>query len=102
MHEIVIGRELTLANSPSALSMLDGSLGGPALTINFAALETVDSSAVAVLIEWQRRAKANQCQLVFLNLPNNLRQLVAVYGLADLFGISAQSDVSTADTLYNS
>ncbi len=84
MNEIVIGRELTLANSPSALSMLDSALGDTALSINFAALEIVDSSAVAVLLEWQRRAKARQCQLVLLNLPSNLRQLIAVYGLTAL------------------
>ena len=84
MSAIVLARELTLANSPAALSMLDSVLGRTTLTINFAALEVVDSSAVAVLIEWQRRAKAVNCQLAFINMPNNLQQLIAVYGLADV------------------
>ncbi|MGL4996967.1 MAG: STAS domain-containing protein [Deefgea sp.] len=89
MTEITVSRELTLANSPSALSMLDGALGGHTLTVNFAGLERVDSSAVAVLLEWQRRAKAANCQLLLVNLPNNLRQLIAVYGLAVLLGTPA-------------
>lgn len=89
MNEIVIARELTLANSPSALSMLDGALTDATLSINFAALEVVDSSAVAVLLEWQRRAKASQCQLILLNLPSNLRQLIAVYGLSELLRVPA-------------
>jgi phospholipid transport system transporter-binding protein len=89
MNEIVLGRELTLANSPAALAMLDSALGEKTLTINFSALEVVDSSAVAVLVEWQRRAKAAHCQLVFMHLPSNLRQLIAVYGLAEVLSLSA-------------
>jgi phospholipid transport system transporter-binding protein len=88
MSEIVLGRELTLANSPAALAMLDSALGEKTLTINCAALEVVDSSAVAVLVEWQRRAKAAHCQLIFIHIPSNLRQLIAVYGLAEALGLA--------------
>ncbi len=88
MTEITVSRELTLANSPAALSMLDGALGEKTLTINFAALERVDSSAVAVLLEWQRRAKTARCQLILLNLPSNLAQLITVYGVAKLLDIA--------------
>ena len=88
MHQIVLGRELTLSNSPAALNLLDSALATGSLTIDFAALEIVDSSAVAVLLEWLRRAKAAQCQLVFRNLPNNLRQLIAVYGLLDVLNLA--------------
>ncbi|MBM5571759.1 MULTISPECIES: STAS domain-containing protein [Deefgea] len=93
MHEIVLGRELTLRNSPAALNLLDSTLATGRLAINFAALEIVDSSAVAVLLEWQRRAKAAQCQLVWHNLPNNLRQLIAVYGLLDVLNLGSSVDV---------
>ncbi|WP_035854022.1 STAS domain-containing protein [Deefgea rivuli] len=86
MNEIILARELTFANSPAALSLLDGALAQTELSINCAALEIVDSSAVAVLLEWQRRAKAAGCQLRFMHLPSNLQQLIAVYGLSALLG----------------
>lgn len=88
MNEIAICRELTFANSPAALSLLDGALANAELTLNFTALEVVDSSVVAVLLEWQRRAKAAGCQLHYVQLPSNLQQLIAVYGLSNLLGIS--------------
>lgn len=89
MNEITLGNTLTFANSPAALSLLDGALAQAELSINCAALEIVDSSAVAVLLEWQRRAKAAGCQLHFVHLPSNLQQLIAVYGLSTLLGVSA-------------
>ena len=89
MKEITLGRELTFANSPAALSLLDGALAQAKLSINCAALEIVDSSAVATLLEWQRRAKAAGCQLHFVDLPSNLQQLIAVYGLSTLLGVAA-------------
>ncbi len=88
MKEITLGRELTFANSAAALSLLDGALAQSELSINCAALEVVDSSAVAVLLEWQRRAKAAGCQLRYAHLPHNLQQLIAVYGVSTLIGIT--------------
>jgi phospholipid transport system transporter-binding protein len=89
MNEIALSRELSFANSPAALSLLDGALAQAELSINCAALEVVDSSAVAVLLEWQRRAKAAGCQLHFVDLPSNLQQLIAVYGLSTLLSVAA-------------
>lgn len=89
MNEIVLGRELTLNNSPAALDLLDTALGQATLTVDCAALEVVDSSAIAVLLEWRRRAKRAQCQLNFINLPASLRQLILVYGLGEVLGMSA-------------
>ena len=54
------------------------------LTIDFSAITDVDSSAVALLLEWRRRAQALGKTLVFANLPPNLLALAELYGVAEL------------------
>lgn len=55
-----------------------------ALTIDFAQVTHVDSSAVALLLEWLRRAKRRGKTLAFVNLPANLLALARLYGVAEL------------------
>jgi phospholipid transport system transporter-binding protein len=54
------------------------------LTIDFAGITGVDSSAVALLLEWRRLAAQRGKTLVFENLPANLLALAELYGVADL------------------
>ncbi len=54
------------------------------LTIDFAAVTGVDSSAVALLLEWRREAQRLGKALVFVNLPSNLLALAKLYGVAEL------------------
>ena len=52
--------------------------------IDLAATKTVDSTAVGVLLEWQRCAQKRGVALVFTNIPANLDSLVALYGATGL------------------
>jgi phospholipid transport system transporter-binding protein len=54
------------------------------LTIDFAGITAVDSSAVALLLEWRREAQRLQKVLEFINLPANLLALATLYGVAEL------------------
>ncbi len=54
------------------------------LTIDFAGITSVDSSAVALLLEWRREAERRKKTLVFVNLPANLVSLAELYGVAEL------------------
>jgi phospholipid transport system transporter-binding protein len=54
------------------------------LTIDFSAVTGVDSSAVALLLDWRRVAMARGKSLAFVNLPANLLALAELYGVADL------------------
>jgi phospholipid transport system transporter-binding protein len=53
------------------------------LTFDFSAITSVDSSAVALLLEWRREAARRGKGLYFVNLPANL------LALADLYGVTA-------------
>jgi phospholipid transport system transporter-binding protein len=54
------------------------------LTIDFSAITDIDSSAVALLLEWRRQALARGKKLAYVNLPANLLALAGLYGVADL------------------
>ena len=54
------------------------------LTIDFSGITGVDSSAVALLLEWRRQALKRGKTLVFANLPANLMALAELYGVAEL------------------
>ena len=54
------------------------------LTIDFAGITAVDSSAVALLLEWRREASRLKKVLEFVNLPANLIALATLYGVAEL------------------
>jgi phospholipid transport system transporter-binding protein len=59
------------------------------LTIDFANVTGIDSSAVALLLEWRRQALGRGKKLVFVNLPANLVALAGLYGVAELIQPSA-------------
>jgi phospholipid transport system transporter-binding protein len=50
-------------------------------------LKDLDSSAVAVLLAWQRLAKEKSVLIQFEQVPSNLKSLLNLYGVADLLVI---------------
>ena len=59
------------------------------LTIDFSGVTEIDSSAVALLLEWRRQAAARGKRLAYVNLPPNLLALAGLYGVADLIQLAA-------------
>lgn len=53
------------------------------LEVDFSAVTDVDTAALSLVMEWQRRALASSCKISFANLPENLNSLAALYGVAD-------------------
>lgn len=52
---------------------------------------TTDSSSIAVMLAWQRAAKALSKELQFLNTPGSILSLAALYGVTDLLGLPGQT-----------
>lgn len=76
---------LTLDTATAHISLLDSQLvAGAHLIIDFSDVSDVDSSAVALLLAWSRKARAQGATLEWAALPDNLSKLVAVYGLSEL------------------
>ena len=60
--------------------------GGDA-SFDLSAVRTCDSSAVAVVLAWQREAQARGGRLQLSGLPPGLLSLATVYGVTSLLGI---------------
>jgi phospholipid transport system transporter-binding protein len=55
---------------------------------DLSAVRTCDSSAVAVVLAWQREAQARGSRLKLSGLPPDLLSLATVYGVAPLLNIA--------------
>jgi phospholipid transport system transporter-binding protein len=64
---------------------------GTALTLDLSAVTRTDSGGLALLLHWKRMAHAAGRPIRFLGLPEQTRNLAAVFGIADLLGSSNTS-----------
>ena len=79
---------INLANMERLLSETDAYASQQTLpdclTVDFEHVTDVDSSAVALLLHWRRRALASGRSLRYIRLPANLSALAELYGVTDL------------------
>ncbi len=61
----------------------------PRRVIDLEKINEVDSTVISMMLEWLRLAHKKGCQLQFVNLPQNLKSLIQLYGIADLIPIDA-------------
>lgn len=88
---------LTLAEARAAAvdlgSRIAAAPAGDLLVLDAGALGQFDSSALAVLLELQRRAAAAGRQLRVERVPARLVALAGLYGVAGVLGMAAQGAV---------
>lgn len=60
-------------------------------TVDLAQVEVADSAAVSMLLSWLRNAQRHEAKLVFANIPENLRSLASLYGVADALQLNHSS-----------
>jgi len=68
--------------------------GARTLRVDLAAVETVDSAGLALLVEWQRQARLAGTSLELVDAPRQLCRLAELGGVATLLGLS-QADSET-------
>jgi len=81
--EILVDNANAVLVESAALVMND------ALQIDFSAVTNTDTSAISLMMEWQRRAIASNHKITFVNLPEGLESLATLYGVADFIPLSA-------------
>lgn len=57
---------------------------GTALTIDFEAVTDIDTSVLALVLAWTRRAKTEFYEIQFKNVPTDLKSLAALYGIEEI------------------
>lgn len=84
---LVLPAQLTHGDAPACCRMLAQALRsepGAQAVADASALQRFDSSALAVLLECRREALALGKSFAVSQLPARLRELAALYGVADL------------------
>lgn len=61
------------------------------LIIDLAQVTDVDSSAVSMLLQWQREALHRNRQIRFANVPPKLQSLIQLYGVSELIPWNAET-----------
>jgi len=74
---------VTLQTVPSLLAEAAGHIAS-VRRVDFSAATEVDSSAVALALEWQRQALAAGGGLTLENLPQAMQNLASLYGVSEL------------------
>ncbi|NTV95434.1 MAG: STAS domain-containing protein [Thiobacillus sp.] len=75
---------LTLKEASQALQDGEQALAKGATVFDLAEVTKVDSSALSLMLSWQRQAQARSLPLGFRNIPDSVHSLARLYGLADL------------------
>lgn len=86
-----ISGQLTFQTVPQfearAGSLLQG--GASSVTIDMRGVTLADSAGLALMIEWLQRARAAKREMVFTNIPEQVRDLIHVNGLQEVFRLAA-------------
>jgi phospholipid transport system transporter-binding protein len=79
--------KLTMENAGQTLEAGLQAIAAGESDFDLSELLTVDSSAVAAMLAWQRSAQQQGKPLRFDAAPPNLQSLIALYGVADLLPV---------------
>jgi phospholipid transport system transporter-binding protein len=77
---------LTFANAKAALAQGCAALDAGATVFDLGGVKAADSTALALMLAWERRAKAKGRVLTFANVPANVDALAKLYGVDGLLG----------------
>jgi phospholipid transport system transporter-binding protein len=74
---------LTIDNAAAILEESHPLFAGGVVSVDLGQVTEVDSSAIGLLLEWRRGAERLQRKIEFINLPENLKSLAALYGVSE-------------------
>ena len=77
---------LTFQNAQAALEQGVAALASGESVFDLGGVQAADSSALALMLAWQRRAQAQGRKLTFINVPANVDALARLYGVDGLIG----------------
>jgi phospholipid transport system transporter-binding protein len=85
---------LTVNNAASMLEAGLRAIASGQTEIDFSDVTVIDSSAVAVVLAWQRAANVQQAMLRLISVPANLQSLATLYGVAELLPLGMANSSS--------
>jgi len=89
---LAVNGTVTIENVVAVMERGLGLFDREELAIDLAGVTEVDSSAVSLLLEWQREALHRNRPLLFVNIPQKLQSLLRLYGILELITRNAETD----------
>jgi phospholipid transport system transporter-binding protein len=77
---------LTFGNAQAALAQGCAAVTAGETVFDLGGVASADSSALALMLAWQRRAQGHGRKLTFINVPANVDALARLYGVDGLIG----------------
>ncbi|MDQ3187765.1 MAG: STAS domain-containing protein [Pseudomonadota bacterium] len=81
--------DMSLANAVQLADLGIAAIQSGDTTFDLSAVRTCDSSALVVLLAWQRTAQATGRSLAVSGVPADMLSLATVYGVSSVLPISA-------------
>ena len=81
---ILVEGPLTLDTVPALAGEIEPHLASGAAIVDFGGVTDIDSSAVALVLEWRRQAERRGVALRLANAPEALQNLAKLYGVLEL------------------
>lgn len=85
-EKLSIEGPISMDNARTLLDAAVAQFRAPQTVIDLGAATEIDSSAVALLLEWRREARRRNIELRVVNAPANIKSLGDLYGVSDLLG----------------
>ncbi len=83
-----VSGSVLMDNASQILSQSNTFNLGAEVKIDFADVTSVDTAALSLMLEWQRRAVAAGSDIKFVNLPASLSSLASLYGVEAFIPLS--------------
>jgi len=77
---------LTFDNAQAALAQGCAALSAGDTVFDLGGVKAADSTALALMLAWQRRAREQGRSVKFVNVPANVDALAKLYGVDGLLG----------------
>jgi phospholipid transport system transporter-binding protein len=89
---LLVSGRLTMETIGASFNEAMLPLEGKNWTVDLAQVEAADSAGVSLLLGWLRNAQRHEAKLTFVNVPENLRSLADLYGVADALPMNQPSN----------
>jgi phospholipid transport system transporter-binding protein len=83
-ERLIVEGPVTLDTVPDLAVEIEPHLAAGATLVDFGGVTDIDSSAVALVLEWRRRAEHHSIALRLANTPDALQNLAKLYGVLEL------------------
>ncbi|NDU91361.1 MAG: STAS domain-containing protein [Ferrovum sp.] len=91
-QRLVLSGPLVMDSANTMLNEAKSVAASMDVTVDFSGVTDIDSSALALMLQWRREAEAAGRTVTFEGVPDNLRVLAELYGVSFLLDHHAIPD----------